>query len=70
MTIFEAEGAWLVSYASDTGSVSATACEMSNLNSTDTHASGSFDCPNAIAVKADGSYGTDGRIKGTFEANK
>lgn len=69
VTIFESGDGWLVGYASEAGSVSTTACEMSNLSSTDTHASGSFDCQNAIVVKPDGTYGT-GRIKGTFEATR
>jgi hypothetical protein len=60
---------WLVSYVSDDGLVSATACTMSNLQLSDTNASGAFDCPNSIVTKADGTYATDGRIRGTFEAH-
>jgi hypothetical protein len=70
VTVYEAQGTWLVGYVSEAGSVSATACEMSNVNTSDTRASGTFDCPNAIIVKADGSFANDGRIKGSFEANK
>jgi hypothetical protein len=70
VTIFESGDGWLVGYASESGSASATVCEMSNLNTTDTHAAGTFDCPNTIIVKPDGTYATDGRIKGSFEANK
>ncbi len=61
------EGSWLVGYASEEFQVSATACEMSNVQVSDTSASGSFDCQNAIVLTGATTMGS-GRIKGTFEA--
>ena len=59
---------WLVSYISEPFQVSATNCEISNWQASDTSASGSFDCQNAIFAKPDGTYLTNARIQGSFEA--
>ncbi len=70
LTILITEGQVAVSSGDAQMALSGVQCTSSNLRVDATSGSGSFDCPQTVIVKSDGTSVTGVRISGTFDARK